>query len=31
MAQPIEFDSRGDGSVGAFPENPNEIKVRVPL
>ena len=31
MAQSIEFDSRGDGSVGAFPENPNQIKVRAPL
>ena len=20
MAQPVEFDSRGDGSVGAFPD-----------
>ena len=28
MAQPVEFDSRGDGSVGAFPENPPQIKVR---
>ena len=28
MAQPVEFDSRSDGSVGAFPENPNQIKVR---
>ena len=31
MAQPVEFDSRGDGTVGAYPENPNQIKVRQPL
>ena len=31
MAQPVEFDSRGDGSVGAFPENPPQIKVRLLL
>ena len=29
MAQPVEFDSRGDGSVGAFPDP--SIKVREPL
>ena len=28
MAQPVEFDSRGDGTVGAFPEGPKPIKVR---
>ena len=26
--QPIEFDSNSDGSVSAFPENRNQIKVR---
>ena len=26
--QPIEFDSRGDGTMGAFPEGPPPIKVR---
>ena len=33
MAQPVEFDSRGDGSVGAFPDPTQEPahKVRVPL
>ena len=33
MAQPVEFDSRGDGSVGAFPDPTHKPahKVRVPL
>ena len=26
--QPIEFDSRGDGTMGAFPERPKPIEVR---
>ena len=26
--QPVEFDSRGDGSVGAFPTGPKPIEVR---
>ena len=25
---PVEFDSRGDGTVGAFPERPKPIEVR---
>ena len=28
MAQPIEFDSRSDGTMGAFPERPKPIEVR---
>jgi len=28
MAQPVEFDSRGDGTVGAFPTGPKPIEVR---
>ena len=33
MAQPVEFDSRGDGSVGAFPDPTHKPahKVRAPL
>ena len=26
--QPVVFDSNSDGTVGAYPENPNQIKVR---
>ena len=26
--QPVEFDSRGDGTMGAFPEGPKPIEVR---
>ena len=29
--QPVVFDSNSDGTVGAYPENPNQIKVRQPL
>ena len=28
MAQPIEFDSNSDGSVSAYPDRSQQIKVR---
>ena len=31
MAQPIEFDSNSDGSVSAYPDRSQQIKVRQPL
>ena len=31
MAQPVEFDSNSDGSVSAYPDRSQQIKVRQPL
>ena len=31
MAQPVEFDSNSDGSVSAYPDRSQQIKVRHPL